>query len=213
MEGTESICISGLNIILHHEKAMFIPQESLLIISDLHLGKIEHFRKNGVALPTGNTEKTIKRLDKLILQFSPKKILFLGDLFHSDYNSAIEYFYNYISGLGDTTMILAKGNHDILTSDVYTSLGIQCVDTYKLEDIIFSHEPLEAAIGYNIYGHIHPAVKMKSVAKQKATLSCFLFTDSQAIMPAFGQFTGKFIIRPKQGDTVFVVFDDNIMKV
>lgn len=213
MINTERIEICGLNILLHPHKALYIPEESTLVVSDLHLGKIEHFRKNGLAVPLGTTQKTIIRLHQLIEHFEPLRVVFLGDLFHSEYNRAIDEFKYYLEEMKHINYILVKGNHDILHDDTYTTLNIYGVNALDIGQLVLTHEAVTIDGKYNIHGHVHPAVRMKSKSRQQTTLSCFIFSEKYAVMPAFGQFTGKFIVKPKQGDTVFVVFNDAIMKV
>lgn len=213
MISIERIEICGLDILLHPYKALYIPEKSTLVVSDLHLGKIEHFRKNGLAIPLGTTQKTIIRLHQLIEHFEPHRVVFLGDLFHSEYNRAIEEFKYYLKEMKDINFVLVKGNHDILQDETYSSLGIEGVRALDIDKLVFTHDAEIIDGKYNIHGHIHPAVRMKSKSRQQTILSCFIFSEKYAIMPAFGQFTGKFIIKPKQGDMVFVVFGDAIMKV
>ena len=41
----------NLKLNLHHSGAIFIEKYSMLLISDVHLGKVTHFRKHGAAVP------------------------------------------------------------------------------------------------------------------------------------------------------------------
>ncbi len=51
--------------LLYH-KAMFWKETNTLLLGDLHLGKITHFRKEGMALPPNAIENNFARLDELI---------------------------------------------------------------------------------------------------------------------------------------------------
>jgi len=42
--------------------AVFWPDQNCLILSDVHLGKIQHFRKNGAAIPLQAQEENYLRL-------------------------------------------------------------------------------------------------------------------------------------------------------
>ena len=48
---THEIEILGEKLILTNQRVVFWPKESALILSDLHIGKTAHFRKNGIAIP------------------------------------------------------------------------------------------------------------------------------------------------------------------
>lgn len=75
------------NLILHPKKAIFWEEERALIISDLHIGKVGHFRKAGIAIPKLMEQEELALLSDLIHEFKPSKLIFLGDLFHSDMNN------------------------------------------------------------------------------------------------------------------------------
>jgi metallophosphoesterase superfamily enzyme len=75
--------ISGELFELLPNKAMFWPKMKALLIADLHLGKINHFRKSGIALPSKANDRNIEMLVELIHQVRPDRVLCLGDLFHS----------------------------------------------------------------------------------------------------------------------------------
>jgi metallophosphoesterase superfamily enzyme len=66
---------------------------------------------------------------------------------------------------------------------------------------------------YNVAGHIHPGVLLRGSGKQAVTLPCFHFSRQQAILPAFGSFTGLARIHPKKEDRIFVIVDETVMEV
>ena len=67
-------------------KVVFWKETSSLILSDVHVGKITHFRKNGISIPSFPYSKNLNILKSAIKDYNPKQVVFLGDLFHSDYN-------------------------------------------------------------------------------------------------------------------------------
>ncbi|MGB5780739.1 MAG: metallophosphoesterase, partial [Eudoraea sp.] len=48
---TQTIQIQDQNFILHPSGTLFWQEQATLLISDVHLGKISHFRKFGAAVP------------------------------------------------------------------------------------------------------------------------------------------------------------------
>ena len=48
---SEKVLIEGEELTLHPSGALFWEKKSLLMLSDVHLGKISHFRKFGAAIP------------------------------------------------------------------------------------------------------------------------------------------------------------------
>ena len=62
-------------------------------------------------------------------------------------------------------------------------------------------------------GHIHPAIRLKGKGKQSIQLPCFVFREHNAILPAFGSFTGTATIQAKPGDQVYAIADKQVIKV
>ena len=207
---TLEVEIAGEEWILHPLRAAFWVKESLLVISDVHLGKGSHFRKNGIAVPYQILEQNLQNIQALIDHFQPKELLFLGDLFHSNYNHEWEHIPQLIQSNPKTVFSLLVGNHDILPEQYYEKAGLKIYkEQHILAPFCFSHEPLadhEVEL-YNIAGHIHPGVQLRGAGRQKMVLPCFHISDKQAIFPAFGLFTGKYKIQAKQEDKVVAVGD------
>lgn len=207
--------LKDMQLILLKEKALFIPKERVLLISDLHLGKVNHFRRSGIAVPQGANDKNIAPLIKLLQEHNPLRVIFLGDLFHSHYNPEWEVFAQVLQSFPAIRFELVQGNHDIMSSYQYEKLKIIIYkDQLKLGPILLSHEPIVGRYeGYNLAGHIHPAVKLHGKGRQGMRLPCFYFGENQGIMPAFGVFTGMHTITPKKGDSIFVIVDNSVVKV
>lgn len=195
--------------------AMYWEEEDMLVISDLHLGKSGHFRRNGTPLPSNVGDNNHWNLALLIDRYSPEKVLLLGDLFHSEYNEEWDQFLDLKANYPDLKWILVKGNHDILDETIYSLSNLEVVDVLYLGPFCFVHEPedLEGKKGYGLAGHIHPCVRLSGKARQSLRLKCFWFGKSQGVLPAFGDFTGSHRIVPKKGDDVYVVAGDVVRKV
>jgi uncharacterized protein len=195
--------------------AMYWEEKDMLIVSDLHLGKSGHFRRHGTPLPGIVGDNNLWNLSMLIDRYSPKSVLFLGDLFHSEYNEEWAQFLDLKANYEDLNWILVKGNHDILDVDIYSLSNLDVVDELFVEPFYFVHEPEDLAgkPGYGLAGHIHPCVRLSGKAKQSMRLKCFWFGKTQGLMPAFGDFTGSHRIQPKKGDDVFVIAGKTVKRV
>lgn len=195
--------------------AMYWEETNILIISDLHLGKSGHFRRHGTPLPRKVGDNNLWNLSMLIDRYSPRTVLLLGDLFHSEYNDEWKQFLDVQANYAELKWILVKGNHDILDDNLYSLSNLEVVNDLYIEPFSFVHEPqdLEGKPGYGWAGHIHPCVTLSGKAKQSLRLKCFWFGRTQGLMPAFGDFTGNHKIRPKKGDEVFVIAGNAVRKV
>lgn len=207
------IIIANEKMQLLAEKAIHIPEHDMLLIADLHFGKVEHFRKNGIGIPTGASHKDFKKLQNLIEKFKAKDVVFLGDLFHSDFNNAWHGFQEMIMKFPDNQFHLVLGNHDIMDDGRYEYLNV--CGKMEIGNLILTHEPLEVIIEdkYNLCGHIHPGVRLNGKGKQNLRLPCFYFGKHTGILPAFGSFTGLHVIKPFNQDRVFVVNGEVVVEV
>lgn len=195
------------------EKVIYWKEQKAVILSDLHIGKASHFRKAGVPISSHIHVNEFFVLDAIIEEFKPEKMLFVGDLFHSEHNQEWDLFYNWAHNYEQLELVLIKGNHDILPESLYQNSRLNVVDALIIDNIEFTHERNENSDAYNISGHIHPAVSMVGSGKQSLKLPCFLFREDHAFLPAFGHFTGMSKIKPSKKDNIFVVAENAIFHV
>ena len=197
------------------QKAVLWRKRNVLFIADLHLGKINHFRKSGIAVPSKANDRNLELLIDLINLTKPERIICLGDLFHSHYNPEWEVFGEVVNHFRNISFELVVGNHDIMSNVQYVRKGIVLHDTLRLDPFIFTHHPMtEIELQcYNIAGHIHPGVNLRGKGKQSLTLPCFYFGECSGLLPAFGMFTGLAKIFPKKEDKIFVIVEDKVVEV
>jgi DNA ligase-associated metallophosphoesterase len=208
------ISFKGEDLVLLPEKAIWFPEYETLLVSDTHLGKGSHFRKAGIAIPTILEQEDLATLSDIIELYKPKELIFLGDLFHSDMNNDWEWFKLWRQLHQHIKMILVKGNHDILPLYLYHLLNLDVVDGKQLGAFKLYHDlPKKEIEHYVISGHIHPGIKITGKARQNMVLPCFYFGKNNAILPAFGKFTGKAIIKRKENDLVYAIAGKNIIAV
>ena len=200
---------------LFPQKAVFWKNQRTLLLADLHLGKVNHFRKSGFAVPSRANDRNVDLLVDIINLTRPDRILCLGDLFHSHYNAEWEVFGELVRHFSAVSFELVLGNHDIMGKSQYERQGIQLYDELILGPFRFTHHPLEEVPAgvYNIAGHIHPGIVLRGKGRQSITLPCFYFGVRQAYLPAFGMFTGIGLITPQKEDKIFVVAENKIMSV
>lgn len=207
---------SNEELILFPEKVIYWPRRSTIIVSDLHLGKSGHLRKNGIPVPSGTDTADLERLGGLIRHTMVERVLMLGDIFHSTYNPEWEHFVQFIRQRKTCSFELVPGNHDILDVTDYQRAGIKVLPLVHTEGpFIFSHEKIDDLPDqfYCFAGHEHPAIRMVGRGRQKLTLPCFFFGVRYALMPAFGGFTGVSRILPSKDDRVFAIADDRVIDV
>lgn len=209
---TLQIDIHNHNFTLHCSGAMHWPEKEIVFISDVHLGKVMHFRKNGIALPPNSIHGNFKQLTKVVEKFNPKTIIFLGDLFHSSINTEWTLFEDWASQI-NSNIILVAGNHDIISPQKYIDINIKVVSEITVGTFLLTHHPEERDEFFNFCGHIHPGVKLRGFGKQVLNLSCFFRKPMQLIFPAFGEFTGKYILKPEENDIIYAITKEDVILV
>jgi DNA ligase-associated metallophosphoesterase len=163
----QSIVFSGENLILTNQRAVFWERRNALILSDLHLGKAAHFRKNGIALPTQITLQDLSRLELLIRHYGAQQVIVVGDLIHSGANKEVDLFAGLVQKLPQAAFILIRGNHDRFSESRLEAMGIKAVHHslhldpihfihhHQTDDLIHTHQTDHT--GAFICGHLHPA--------------------------------------------------------
>ena len=204
-------------------RALWWPEKSMLVVSDLHLAKAEHFRSKGLAVPPTVDQQTLSELTGLLRDLAPRTLLFLGDLFHSVPNRAWDDFQAWLrdelaSGLDSA--VLVRGNHDRANEETYERMGMTVVDSWQGDGVVFTHEPddpLPRGTRIHVCGHVHPAVRLRGSGRQSERVACFVESSTgcdagwRLTMPAFGAFTGTHVIEPRRGSEVYVVAGSEVL--
>ena len=209
---THPIQLHGQSFQMHFSGALFWVEKSILLISDVHLGKISHFRKYGAAVPQQAIQQNFDTLNTVVEFFKPKVITFMGDLFHSSLNSEWALFEEWVHSI-TSEIILVSGNHDIISPLKYENIHIKVISELVIDSFLLTHHPEERNGFFNFSGHIHPAIKLTGLGRQSVRLPCFYKTESQMILPAFGEFTGTYTLEPCNGCEVFALLGDSVLPV
>ncbi|WP_026837220.1 ligase-associated DNA damage response endonuclease PdeM [Gillisia sp. JM1] len=208
----EKIYLSNQTFILHPSGTMYWEEQEMLLISDVHLGKISHFRKYGSAVPQAAISENFRKMDQVVEFFSPRSIVFMGDLFHSSLNMEWDLFTQWMETI-EIPVILVAGNHDIISELKYEALGVKIYSEMILGKFLLTHHPEEREGFFNICGHLHPGFKLRGNGRQTLQLRCFYQNKEQLILPAFGEFTGNFWISPNEGDRIFAITKTEVISV
>ncbi len=168
--------------------ALHWPDENLLVVSDLHLGKAARLSAvGGAALPPYDTRETLQRLDADLQATGAARVICLGDSFDTrDIAQALpEPDRDWITRLQagrDWTWI--EGNHD---PGPVAPGGTHRAEL-RLGPLTLRHIALPGASA-ELSGHYHP--KARIVLRGRVlSRPCFLVDGSRLILPAYGAYTG-----------------------
>ena len=163
--------------------ALHWPDQSLLVVADLHLGKSERLaRRGGSLLPPYETRATLAKLDADIAKTAARSVICLGDSFDDtpacDALDAADGLWlaalmagrdwTWVAGNHDPGPVGPGGNHRAEVR--HPSLTLRHIASAETPDIS---------------GHYHPKARLAGQARP-----CFLIDDTRVILPAYGTYTG-----------------------
>src|SRR5262249_61205317 len=82
------LSVAGVTLIADCAGALYWPEESLLVVADLHLEKGSSYASRGVLLPPYDTAATLAKLSHVLARYAPRAIIALGDSFHDSEGAA-----------------------------------------------------------------------------------------------------------------------------
>ena len=192
------------------------------MISDVHLGKAAHFRKHGIAIPREVNSSSLRRIEALIDLYQPRRLLVLGDLFHSELNAEWSEFCHWLSRIYDTCGLeefrLIEGNHDVLPDAAFDGIQVERTAQWSFGPFDFVHDPkdfqFQAAPGrIAIAGHLHPAIRLTGKAKQQLRLPGWWWRAKHQtlVMPNFGTFTGSAVVDMRSQDRFWICTGQSVV--
>lgn len=177
--------------LLNNQRSMFWAKQHTLILSDLHLGKTAHLRKNGFAIPSYTHTHDLERLSQLVTYYKAEQLVIVGDMIHAKNNKEVLEWKQFCKQHPHLHIILIKGNHDRLSNTFLHELGVhQIEDCWLFDGIAFVHEPTLDVDYPIISGHLHPGVQIEFLKSSRKSFPCFAVQKNVLILPAFSLFTG-----------------------
>jgi len=163
--------------------AVYVPEEDVASVSDLHVGLADAARRDGTALPFDEETALEEAVRDVLTRFEPSTLVFDGDVQHS---------FGGIGDAGDTVRrlervtetygaepVFVEGNHD---TDLDAVVGTEA--WHEEGDVVFVHGDTVPAnlpdASLYVVGHDHPTVEIEG---QKQ--SCFLhgpYEDAAVVM-------------------------------
>lgn len=213
-EGAFVLRAGGTSLTLLPSKAAFWEEEGVLFVADCHFGKVAHFRRAGIGIPGPAGDEGLIRLHRLVTELKAREILFLGDVFHSDYNADFDRFRLWRDSLPGVVFRLALGNHDLASRHRLNETGLEVASVWQRGPFHCTHEPdFPSARGFNLCGHLHPALSLTGTANQHVKVPAFWMGPGHLCFPSFGPFTGSVAISPRPEYVFFAVTGNRIRRV
>ncbi len=187
--GSLLLNLNGTRAALRCSGALWLPEQRVLVVADLHLEKGSSYAMRGVMLPPFDTRATLTRLEADVAELVPATVVLLGDTFHDRQASARLAFDDRLrvqSLAKGRTLVWIVGNHD---ADGPGPLPGEVADELAVGTLILRHEPQPGRQPGEVSGHLHPCAKVAGKARS-VRRRCFLTDGERLILPAFGAYAG-----------------------
>ncbi len=180
--------LAGTRLMALGSGALWWPEQRLLCVSDLHLGKSERVaRRQGGILPPYDTRDTLNRMAADLALSHATTVICLGDSF-DDLGAAQalpEEERLWITRLqAGRRWVWIAGNHDPGPID----MGGTHLAELPLPPLSFRHIAQPQASG-EVSGHYHPKAQIRTRARS-ITRPAFLADSDRVILPSYGTYTG-----------------------
>lgn len=180
--------VGALACALDLSGCLYLPDERILVVADLHLEKGSSRARRGFMLPPYDTRETLRRLGPVVEHHAPATVVALGDSFHDvgGPDRLAEEDRAALAALQKgRRWIWITGNHDRTISDM---VGGESLDTLEIRGTTLRHDPT-GGDGSEMAGHLHPVAKV--VLRGRAVRRrCFVTDGARLVMPAFGAYAG-----------------------
>jgi uncharacterized protein len=200
---------AGTEVQLLPDRAIWWPQARTLFVADLHIGKAATYRALGQPVPGGTTRENLGRLDALISAHSAAQLVFLGDFLHAAAARTpgiLQALHEWRKRHARVAMTLVRGNHDSRAGDPPASLEITVVDEpFHLGPFACCHHPQEVPGAFVLAGHLHPVCRLFGRGHDSLRMPCYVRRSKLAVLPAFGEFTGGWMVGPDAEQRLYPV--------
>jgi uncharacterized protein len=199
---------------------LYWPSQKTLFVADLHLGKEASFCREGIAVPRGTSERTLRRISEMLAETGAENLVILGDLFHARSSLAEDVralFASFLESVSPVSVTLVLGNHDRAVGALPKEWPMKIVSAWSMKGISLSHFP-SLPIGEDslaLAGHLHPAIKLRGPAGNEGKLACFHYDSTLRCLtlPAVGEFTGTALVHPVAGDRVWISVGSEVREI
>jgi putative SbcD/Mre11-related phosphoesterase len=185
-------------VVLDARRALWLENEGVLAVADLHVGYAWTHRARGQILPVSAPESAASRLLAMVEEYRPRTVALLGDIVHGVV--PVEEWREAILGLLRTLreraeVVLVAGNHDRHLASI---VGASLPRLWRTGPHLLLHGDGEDALridaqfamvkesgGLLISGHEHPGIVVSDRVAHSAKVPCFLIGEHGLVLPAF----------------------------
>ncbi len=169
--------------------SIYLPEEDMVVLSDLHIGFEEVMAQKGLILPKLQKNRITNVLEKNFDKFSPKRILIDGDFKH-EFSRNVRQEWDEITDIIDliksrSELIAVRGNHDNYLKNILSKYSITLHNQYITKNFTFLHGDKRMDWkGVLVMGHEHPSIKIRDSIGGLLNLPVFMYNKNVIVLPS-----------------------------
>ncbi|MGF6413812.1 ligase-associated DNA damage response endonuclease PdeM [Paraburkholderia sp. MM5482-R1] len=188
-----------------------------LVLSSLRACFDPALRARGIPVPTGSTAENLLRIERLITEFEPATLVFLGDLLHARESLStltLDALHAWCARHASRRVVLVEGNHDRHAGALPLTLDVESVrEPWHIGAWALCQRPHAVDHAYVLAGHVHPVFRI-ATRTDSVRVPCFRFGIDRGVLPAFGSFTGGARETGRVlGERVFLVVQQRVIEL
>jgi putative SbcD/Mre11-related phosphoesterase len=184
----------------HASGALWLEDSRTALIADTHLGYGWAQRRRGELGPV-HDDRSEPKLQALLDELQPRRIVVLGDFVHAPKpgaaeRAAIERTIKSLQRAAE--LILIRGNHDRAFARDFAHMGLPLLDEWSCGGVVARHgDRLHEALPEDthlVLGHLHPVLFFRDAAGAKHRVRLFLTNPHLTVIPAFSPYSAGYEI-------------------
>ncbi len=200
--------------ILHPSRVLYWPDQNLLVVSDLELGKAERFLYGGLTRRSQAQWEDLVRLTKLCRKFQVEHLMILGDFIHSPHGVTEEIVQDFSDFLlridSDVTLICEDQDRGAIKLLGALFPKMEMLYQWQIGSFIFQHKPPTVTPDETCFhwcGHQHPVVEVRE-GDRTLHWPCFVINSNVGILPAYSSLSDGTVIEEKVDRKIYICSPD-----
>jgi metallophosphoesterase superfamily enzyme len=157
------------------------------------------------------------------------QLIVLGDFLHARESAnadTLHAFTRWRETNRALSIVVVEGNHDrhAGTAALAAQWGIEMrAEPHWVKPFAFRHEACSRAVAtgadfdpaesqYEFAGHVHPCTVL-SGRVDRLRVPCYVLGPAAGLLPAFGAFTGGYVVSPSSDQAIYAIAGERVLKV
>jgi putative SbcD/Mre11-related phosphoesterase len=168
---------------LSGDRTLYLEEERVLVIADIHWGYAHSHRVIGNLLPLWGNDAIAERLRCLVNHYRPERMIWLGDSVHT--TDGTRFAEQFLEEIAHIEVIVIAGNHDRKWKRADR-------EEFVLGEHFFHHGDRAREIEPNlieVIGHLHPAMSWSDGAGLRLKMPALVHGPRRIILPSFSDWS------------------------